>query len=70
MQKILESAANAAGILGALICLIAGLSRIIGNYYLAGFETPTLYNVGIGLMVFGGLLKLEVLLKETRNSGS
>lgn len=70
MLKIIENLANAAGIAGALICLIAGLSRLAGNYYLAGFEAPTLYNIGIGLMVFSILLKLEILLRETRSSGS
>lgn len=70
MQKIIEIIANVAGIAGALICLTAGLLRLAGNYYLAGFEAPTLYNIGIGLMVFSSMLKLEILLRETRSSGS
>ncbi len=60
MQKILGLTGSIAGIVGALLCLIAGLARLGGGaYYLAGYETTTLFEVGAGLMVFACLTRLE-----------
>ena len=50
-----------AGILGVLLCLAAGISRLTGNYYVADVEATTLFMVGTGLMVFACLLRLESL---------
>lgn len=61
MYKNLVLAGSIAGILGALTCLIAGLSRIAGYYYLAGYQSTTLFNAGVGLMIFACLIKLETL---------
>ncbi len=61
MKQLIGYAGHAAGILGSLICLVAGLSRISGNFVLANFEATTLFMVGIGLMVFACWLKLELL---------
>lgn len=70
MGKILEGIANLAGILGVLLCLFAGITRLMGIYHLGGYETLTLFNIGMGGMVFSGLLKLDMLLREIRRSGS
>ena len=59
MQKILGFAGSIAGIVGALLCLVAGLARVGGAYYLAGYETTTLFEVGAGLMIFACLTRLE-----------
>lgn len=61
MYKNLALAGSISGILGTLICFIAGLARIAGFYYLAGYQSTTLFNVGIGLMVFACMVKLETL---------
>jgi hypothetical protein len=61
MHKNLVLAGSISGMLGALICFVTGLARIVGYYYLAGYQSTTLFNVGIGLMVFACLVKLESL---------
>tara|TARA_R110002072_G_scaffold84388_24_gene191485 strand:- start:15865 stop:16068 length:204 start_codon:yes stop_codon:yes gene_type:complete len=61
MYKNLVLAGSIAGILGVLTCFTAGLARFAGYYYVAGFQSTTLFNVGVGLMVFACLVKLETL---------
>ena len=43
MQQIVYTAARASGALGALTCLLAGLGRLSGNYYLGGIETSSIF---------------------------
>lgn len=59
MLTIITGLANTAGILGVALCLISGLSRISGNSHLMGYEALTLFNGGVGLMVFAILVKME-----------
>jgi hypothetical protein len=66
MYKNLALAGSITGILGALICLIAGLARIAGFYYLAGYQSTTLFNVGVGMMVFTCMVKLDSLSTQRR----
>jgi hypothetical protein len=61
MYKSLALAGSIAGILGALTCFVAGLARIADYYYLAGFQSTTVFNMGVGMMVFACLVKLETL---------
>lgn len=61
MFRNLAIAGRIAGAVGALICLVAGVSRVAGLYYVAGFQSTTLFNVGIGLMVFACMIRLEAL---------
>jgi hypothetical protein len=66
MYKHLALTGSIAGLLGALICFIAGLARVAGYYYLAGYQSTTVFNIGVGLMVFACLVKLESLPNQTR----
>ena len=66
MYKNLALAGSITGILGALICFIAGLARIAGFYYLAGYQSTTLFNVGVGMMVFACMVKLGTLSNQPR----
>ena len=61
MYKHLTLAGSISGILGALICFIAVLARIAGYYYISGYQSMTVFNIGIGMMVFACLIKLESL---------
>ncbi len=61
MYKHLALAGSISGMLGAMICLISGLARIAGYYYLADYQSTTVFNMGMGLMVFACLVKLETL---------
>ena len=61
MKNTIELLGNAAGILGVLLCLVAGLGRMAGYFYLAGFEPMSLYVGGMGFMLGACLAKLHVL---------
>jgi len=60
---LLKSVASISGILAVLICVGSVLLRLTGNYHLVGLEALTLFNSGVGLMVFSCLLKLEMLTR-------
>lgn len=60
-MNLLKISGNIAGGLGALICLVAGFTRLAGNYQLFSYEAITLFNAGVGLMVAGCLIKLQQL---------
>jgi hypothetical protein len=61
MDKLLDLVGNIAAVLGMLVCLVAGLFRLSGSYYVFGFEAVTLFTGGIALMVFACLAKLQNL---------
>jgi len=61
MQNFYGLVANIAAIVGTLICLVAGLMRIGGNPYVAGFESITLFTGGMAVMLFAVLLKLQAI---------
>ena len=64
MTALMNHLGTAAGLVGLVICTLSGLARISGGYYLAEYETMSLFVAGTGLMVFACLLKLEVLLRR------
>lgn len=59
MQNLLTSVATLSGYAGALVCLVTGLSRIAGQHYIAGYQSTTLFTVGMAMMVFAVFLKLD-----------
>lgn len=59
MKQLIDTLGTAAGVAGVLVCVGSGLMRMTGGYYLAGFELTTLFNAGVGMMVFACLAKLE-----------
>jgi len=60
-MNLLKIASDVVAVLAVLICLVAGLVRVNGSFYLAGFEVLTLFNAGMAVMVFACLLKLKLL---------
>jgi len=64
MSNNLQLIGSLAGVTGALVCAVSGLARIGGMYYLLGFQSTTVFNAGIGLMVFACLLKLEAVSRQ------
>ena len=64
MHNLLSSVGTVLGLVGALICLAAGLTRILGNYYLMGFGTTAIFGAGTALMVLACLMKIETLLNR------
>jgi len=61
MNNLLKILGNVVGGLGALICLVAGFTRITGSFHVFSYEAMTLFNVGVGLMVAACLIKLQQL---------
>ena len=57
MKQWIMWAGHAGAVLGVVTCLASGLARVSGHYAVAGFETMTLFSVGVGLMVFAILAK-------------
>jgi len=47
-----------AGSAGVALCAAAGLTRLTGSHYLAGFENATLFIVGSSLMIFACMVRL------------
>jgi hypothetical protein len=60
-MNLLKIASDVVAVLAVLICLAAGLVRLSGSYYLAGYEVLTLFNAGMAVMIFACLLKLKLL---------
>lgn len=58
MDKLIKMFGDGAGLLGLLICLIAGLTRLAGKYTLGGYESMTLLIGGIAIMLAAALAKL------------
>ena len=61
MRGLLSISGSLAGWIGVLVCLVAGVLRIMGVFHFSAFETMTLFNGGVGLTVAGAFAKLEAL---------
>jgi len=66
MTNVLEISGNTAGALGILLCLVAGIARIAGYYYVCGYESITLFTGGTSLMIAACLIKLQQLLAASK----
>lgn len=59
MKNKLNLVGSLLGLAGLALGLLAGLSRVGGQYYLIGFELNTLLLAGIGLLAAASYVKLE-----------
>ena len=66
MEKMITLVGNISALAGILLCVGAGVARLLGLYLTAGYTTMTLFQVGTGLMVLACLCKLESLLIQSR----
>ena len=62
MDKIFDSIGNLLALAGILICAFTVLTRLMGSYFIAGFELKVWFLVGIGVLVTALLAKVQVLL--------
>lgn len=53
MNDVLVLVGRLAGIAGALVCLVAGATRLLGNFYLMGFAVGTLLQAGMAGLLIG-----------------
>ena len=65
MNNLLLWIGRVAGISGALVCLIAVLVRVSGNYWLAGLQVTTWLLGGMALML-GACLSYAAAMAEAR----
>lgn len=61
MNKLIENTATVAAVLGVVLTLVSGITRLLGNYYLGSFAAMTLFNGGMGLMLIGIVGQLHTL---------
>ena len=67
MNGVVSFIGTIAGLIGVLICVVSGLARLAGHYYLLGQPLDNLFLVGIaGLLVacFLKLFSIEKLLQK------
>jgi len=53
MNDALVLIGRLAGIAGALVCLAAGITRLLGHFYVAGFAAGTLLQAGMAGLLIG-----------------
>jgi hypothetical protein len=61
MNKLIENIADAAAVVGVALTIGSGLTRLLGVFYIAGFQTTTVFTGGMGLMLIGIVGKLQFL---------
>lgn len=64
MNRLLTNLGSIAGIIGILICLVAGLVRLSGSFYLAGYSVQSLFVIGVASIIMACYLKLEHLSRK------
>ena len=64
MTGLLDIVGNVLAISGVVLCVVAGGARALGYFYFFGFESMTLFTVGIAVMVMACLLKMQSLIEK------
>ncbi|MDP2171383.1 MAG: hypothetical protein Q8J96_13265 [Rhodocyclaceae bacterium] len=57
-----------AGAGGALLCFVSIAFRLLGEYWISGFQIGTLLQAGIAAMVFGCFCLLAMLTYRDRSA--
>lgn len=58
MKDLLNTAGRWVGAIGLVLCMLAVTWRLLGNYYLGGFEVVTLFEGGTSAVLMGCFLLL------------
>lgn len=67
MIDFLKYSGNILAIMGLAICLLTGLSRVFGSFYIFGYEAKTLFVGGTAILVAACLAKLQLILIESKS---
>ncbi|MGR9109011.1 MAG: hypothetical protein ACU843_19015 [Gammaproteobacteria bacterium] len=59
MNKLIEQIATVVALLGVIVTIGSGLARLFGLYLIGPFESITVFNGGMGLMLIGIVGKLH-----------
>ena len=70
MASLISLAGNMVAVIGVLMCLGAGVVRLLGNFHLFGYSAMTIFMAGTGLMVMACLAKVELLLMKDKKQVS
>ncbi len=68
MEKLLLWLGRVAGIGGLVLCLVAAMLRLRGDFYLGTLQLVTLLQAGIAGIVIGCFLLLLVLIERAGRS--
>lgn len=68
MEKLLLLLGRVAGIGGLVLCLVAAMLRLRGDFYLGTLQLVTLLQAGIAGIVIGCFLLLLVLIERAGRS--
>ena len=66
MDNLLVWIGRATGLVGVLLCAVAGALRLSGHYWLGNFQVGTLLQAGIAAMIAGCLCFLAVLTDRSK----
>jgi hypothetical protein len=66
MQELLVWVGRLAGVAGVALCAVAVVARLVGAYWLGGFQVGTLLQIGVAGMVLGCLCFLTALTERFR----
>ncbi|MFT4940442.1 MAG: hypothetical protein ACI88A_003497 [Paraglaciecola sp.] len=58
MENLVGKMGYGSAIIGFLLCAVAGVTRLSGNYHVLNFETLTVLQAGTALMVFACVIRL------------
>jgi len=58
MEKLIDGLGMVMAIAGFILCGLAGLLRLSGTYYIAGYEALTLLQAGMALMIAACMIRL------------
>ena len=61
MEKMLDTAGSIVGAVGVVVCVLAGMARMLGMLTLAGSEMGTWFVVGIAIIAVGCFIKLQAI---------
>jgi hypothetical protein len=64
MDNLLVMLGRLAGLVGLVICLGAGIARVLGHFYVAGFSVSTLLQAGLAGLVLGCFALLLALTER------
>jgi hypothetical protein len=64
MRSLIMLVARGSGLIGLLLCLVSGFSRVAGSFWLGGMQTGTVLSAGTALMVLACLAYLAILVEK------
>lgn len=64
MHRLLLLAGRLSGLGGLALCLIAGIARLSGSFWLGGYQVGTMLVAGIGALAAGSFLLLWALTER------